>query len=239
VLPQRQSEVRGSEDQCLRRGRPPAHEHCRQGGQTRRPEAIPGPSHPAPACGAPSRHRQLCQPPRETQRPSALGRSPIPRPRSNGCICIGAAAARHVAHRVGSASGRVAFALIIDCAGGLQNCGGALPVRPVTSSLESGRRESMKLPKRKHLHGIPWEAQAKVAVKARTKAASTRTRGCRCPATPRRRWSGRPESNRRRPAWEAGILPLNYARVLPRSLVSRPGAVNGPHRLEILVPARG
>src|SRR6201989_975575 len=26
-------------------------------------------------------------------------------------------------------------------------------------------------------------------------------------------WSGRPGSNRRRPAWEAGILPLNYARV--------------------------
>ncbi len=25
--------------------------------------------------------------------------------------------------------------------------------------------------------------------------------------------SGRPDSNRRRPAWEAGILPLNYARV--------------------------
>ena len=25
-------------------------------------------------------------------------------------------------------------------------------------------------------------------------------------------WSGRPDSNRRRPAWEAGILPLNYAR---------------------------
>ena len=25
-------------------------------------------------------------------------------------------------------------------------------------------------------------------------------------------WSGRPGSNRRRPAWEAGILPLNYAR---------------------------
>jgi hypothetical protein len=24
--------------------------------------------------------------------------------------------------------------------------------------------------------------------------------------------SGRPGSNRRRPAWEAGILPLNYAR---------------------------
>ena len=28
-----------------------------------------------------------------------------------------------------------------------------------------------------------------------------------------KRWSGRPDSNRRRPAWEAGILPLNYSRV--------------------------
>ena len=28
----------------------------------------------------------------------------------------------------------------------------------------------------------------------------------------RESWSGRPGSNRRRPAWEAGILPLNYAR---------------------------
>src|SRR5438309_9900704 len=27
--------------------------------------------------------------------------------------------------------------------------------------------------------------------------------------------SGRPDSNRRRPAWEAGILPLNYARKGP------------------------
>ena len=27
-----------------------------------------------------------------------------------------------------------------------------------------------------------------------------------------KRWSGRPDSNRRRPAWEAGILPLNYSR---------------------------
>ena len=26
-------------------------------------------------------------------------------------------------------------------------------------------------------------------------------------------WSGRPGSNRRRPAWEAGILPLNYSRL--------------------------
>src|SRR2546428_2992826 len=30
--------------------------------------------------------------------------------------------------------------------------------------------------------------------------------------SPLRNWSGRPDSNRRRPAWEAGILPLNYAR---------------------------
>ena len=29
-----------------------------------------------------------------------------------------------------------------------------------------------------------------------------------------KRWSGRPGSNRRRPAWEAGILPLNYSRAL-------------------------
>ena len=28
-------------------------------------------------------------------------------------------------------------------------------------------------------------------------------------------WSGRPGSNRRRPAWEAGILPLNYSRPIP------------------------
>ena len=33
-----------------------------------------------------------------------------------------------------------------------------------------------------------------------------------CPVTPRE-WSGRPDSNRRRPAWEAGILPLNYGRI--------------------------
>ena len=33
------------------------------------------------------------------------------------------------------------------------------------------------------------------------------------PRNPPSIWSGRPESNRRRPAWEAGILPLNYARI--------------------------
>src|SRR5438874_2942103 len=26
------------------------------------------------------------------------------------------------------------------------------------------------------------------------------------------KWSGRPGSNRRHPAWEAGVLPLNYSR---------------------------
>ena len=31
-----------------------------------------------------------------------------------------------------------------------------------------------------------------------------------------KRWSGRPGSNRRHPAWEAGVLPLNYSR--PRLL---------------------
>src|SRR6266550_7628062 len=32
-------------------------------------------------------------------------------------------------------------------------------------------------------------------------------------------WSGRPDSNRRRPAWEAGILPLNYGRPAPPILL--------------------
>ena len=34
-------------------------------------------------------------------------------------------------------------------------------------------------------------------------------------------WSGRPGSNRRRPAWEAGILPLNYARSGQGSVASK------------------
>src|SRR6058998_1307330 len=41
-------------------------------------------------------------------------------------------------------------------------------------------------------------------------------RGLRAiPRNPLTIWSGRPDSNRRRPAWEAGILPLNYARKGP------------------------
>src|SRR6058998_3705640 len=40
-------------------------------------------------------------------------------------------------------------------------------------------------------------------------------RGLRAiPRNPLTIWSGRPDSNRRRPAWEAGILPLNYGRAL-------------------------
>src|SRR5207245_4891689 len=38
---------------------------------------------------------------------------------------------------------------------------------------------------------------------------------CRAP----KNWSGRPDSNRRRPAWEAGILPLNYGRSPPPILL--------------------
>ena len=42
------------------------------------------------------------------------------------------------------------------------------------------------------------------------------------PVTPGILWSGRPDSNRRRPAWEAGILPLNYGRstspTIPRAV---------------------
>src|SRR5207244_10481339 len=41
-------------------------------------------------------------------------------------------------------------------------------------------------------------------------------------------WSGRPDSNRRRPAWEAGILPLNYGRPAPLSYTDRVGAIFRP-----------
>src|SRR5438874_8132586 len=39
--------------------------------------------------------------------------------------------------------------------------------------------------------------------------------GCGVSRNPPVDWSGRPDSNRRRPAWEAGILPLNYGRPAP------------------------
>ena len=47
-----------------------------------------------------------------------------------------------------------------------------------------------------------------------------------CAVTPYDYWSGRPESNRRRPAWEAGILPLNYARICVDSRLARQALSN-------------
>src|SRR2546426_3967447 len=47
-------------------------------------------------------------------------------------------------------------------------------------------------------------------------------RGLRAiPRNPLTIWSGRPDSNRRRPAWEAGILPLNYGRSPLPTLLDR------------------
>src|ERR1035441_3964115 len=37
--------------------------------------------------------------------------------------------------------------------------------------------------------------------------------GIRNPCKLLKRWSGKPDPTRRRPAWEAGILPLNYSRL--------------------------
>src|SRR5262244_941763 len=44
-------------------------------------------------------------------------------------------------------------------------------------------------------------------------------KGLRMTRNPLTCWSGRPDSNRRRPAWEAGILPLNYGRPAPPILL--------------------
>jgi hypothetical protein len=41
--------------------------------------------------------------------------------------------------------------------------------------------------------------------------------------------SGRPDSNRRRPAWEAGILPLNYARESRENVRTTPRRVKSPY----------
>src|SRR5512140_3680063 len=43
------------------------------------------------------------------------------------------------------------------------------------------------------------------------------------------RWSGRPDSNRRRQAWEACILPLNYARTTDTSTTSARRFATGRH----------
>ena len=52
-------------------------------------------------------------------------------------------------------------------------------------------------------------------------------------------WSGRPDSNRRRPAWEAGILPLNYARPSPPILaylraMSKPFSRSSPRAFQTI-----
>ena len=49
-------------------------------------------------------------------------------------------------------------------------------------------------------------------------------------------WSGRPGSNRRRPAWEAGILPLNYSRNPLLSMTSE-YSIRPEHYLSTIVPA--
>ena len=51
--------------------------------------------------------------------------------------------------------------------------------------------------------------------------------------TKEQKWSGRPGSNRRRPAWEAGILPLNYSRPSVLSVFSSLQATYIPKILSI------
>src|ERR1035438_7787441 len=61
--------------------------------------------------------------------------------------------------------------------------------------------------------------------------------GIRNPCKCLKKWSGRPDSNRRRPAWEAGILPLNYSRLPFISLTSKT-SFHPEHRLNtVIVPA--
>src|SRR5579863_252425 len=48
-------------------------------------------------------------------------------------------------------------------------------------------------------------------------------------------WSGRPGSNRRHPAWEAGVLPLNYSRPGPANFASLSFGYSSNNRGEVLV----
>ncbi len=52
-------------------------------------------------------------------------------------------------------------------------------------------------------------------------------------------WSGRPDSNRRRPAWEAGILPLNYSRSAIQLYLSPPSRSLSHVRSYPKMPATG
>src|SRR5262249_13331990 len=57
---------------------------------------------------------------------------------------------------------------------------------------------------------LKWAADGRIAAEAMAEKKEGYERMSRNP--PSELWSGRPDSNRRRPAWEAGILPLNYGR---------------------------
>jgi hypothetical protein len=85
------------------------------------------------------------------------------------------------------------------------------------------------------LHRIPWEAFMTLSVNARTRAASRRMRGCRCPATPRRRWSRRPEWSRRRPAWEFPYGGLTNCHFLPEFITSGHALDPASHDLSLLL----
>src|SRR5947208_5132789 len=49
-----------------------------------------------------------------------------------------------------------------------------------------------------------------------------------------KRWSGRRGSNPRRPAWEAGILPLNYSRN-PYESVTSEGSLHSEHQVNTIL----
>src|SRR5215470_709005 len=61
-------------------------------------------------------------------------------------------------------------------------------------------------------------------------------KGLRSPRNPLSFWSGRPDSNRRRPAWEAGILPLNYGRPAPPILLTPPSLRTDDHEVGVHPP---
>lgn len=69
--------------------------------------------------------------------------------------------------------------------------------------------------------------------------ASMRTRGCRSTATPRHRWSGRPESNRRRPAWQLPCPMANGCHFLSLPITCRSRNAASLHALTRVVTILG
>jgi hypothetical protein len=67
---------------------------------------------------------------------------------------------------------------------------------------------------RQRLQSARMLSRAELGQKRTTQAAVSSNRSAEIVRDTAERivWSGRPGSNRRRPAWEAGILPLNYTR---------------------------